>query len=73
MISIQYEPEDLVVKIPKELVPSEYVQRFLERLRVDAVLEKSGATDEQITALSEAVKGDWWSANKGQFLKGSPD
>jgi len=40
---------------------------------VDAVLEKSGATDEQITALSEAVKGDWWSANKGQFLKRSQD
>jgi len=73
MIKIQYEPSDVVVRIPKELAASAYVQGFLEHLRVEAALEKSRITDAQIEELSEQVKADWWAANKERFLSGSSD
>ena len=73
MINIRYEPNDVVVRIPKEFASSAYVQGFLEHLRVEAALERSRITDDQIEALSEQVKSDWWAANKEGFLKGSSD
>ena len=73
MINIRYEPNDVVVRIPKELATTAYVQGFLEHLRVEAALEKSQITDTQIEELSEQVKSDWWMANKERFLKGSSD
>ncbi len=73
MINIRYEPNDVVVRIPKDLAATAYVQGFLEHLRVEAALERSQITDAQIKELSEQVKSDWWAANKERFLKGSSD
>jgi hypothetical protein len=73
VINIRYEPNDVVVRIPKELAATSYVQGFLEHLRVEATLEKSRISDAQIDELSEQVKSDWWAANKERFLKGTSD
>lgn len=73
MIDINYETDDLVIKIPKELASSAYIQEFLERLRVEAILAKSAATDEQIRALAEEIDSDWWAANRSRFIAGAAD
>lgn len=49
---------------------SAYVQEFLERLRIEAIMEKSQLTEQQAWELSEKIKQDWWQKNKKKFLKG---
>ena len=58
---------ELVVKIPDNL-PFTYLDELLGYLNVKAILAKSEATDDDIEALSEQIKADWWAKNKGWFL-----
>ncbi len=64
MIDIRYETDDVVVRIPRGVAAAGYVQTFLERVRVDAMLEHSEATDEQIRALADEVDSNWWAENR---------
>jgi len=69
MVQITFKDEEAILKFPKELVSSSYVQEFLERLRLEAILEKSQLTEEQAWELSEEIKAEWWKKNKDKFLK----
>lgn len=40
-------------------------------VQIPKTLEHSGATAEELTALSEEIKADWWSENRERFLKGT--
>jgi hypothetical protein len=73
MIDISYETDDLVIKIPKGIASSAYIQEFLERLRVDAILAESAATEDQIRALADEIDSDWWSGNRARFIAGATD
>jgi hypothetical protein len=68
MIQIRYDTDDIVVTIPKDLASADYVQTFLERLRVDAILSQSTATDAQIRDLAEEIDTAWWARNRARFL-----
>jgi hypothetical protein len=69
MIDIFYEQDDVVVKIPKQLIATnKYLYDFIELLRTKQVLEKSEMTEQQIWELSEEVKQQWWDEHKAQFL-----
>jgi len=70
MINIRYEHNELIVRIPKNLASSDYVQRLLEYLRLEATLEKSEVSDSEIENLSEEIKAEWWARNKDIFLAG---
>lgn len=69
MINISYEPNELVIKIPKNLTTSNYVQRFLQHLKIESSLANSQATDADIENLSESIKTDWWLKNKERFCE----
>jgi hypothetical protein len=69
MIDITFEAEDVVLKFPKQLVTSAYLQNFLEKLRLEMLAMKSLMTEEQVWELSEEVKQQWWEKNKAAFLK----
>jgi len=74
MIQIRYDTDDIVVTIPKDLASADYVQSFVERLRVDAILSQSAATDAQIRDLAEEIDAAWWARNRERFLgQASPD
>jgi hypothetical protein len=73
MIDIRYQPDDLVITIPRRLASSAYVQEFLERVRVDAILAASEATEEQIRTLADQTDADWWAANRDKFTGEDPD
>jgi len=64
MVQITFQDNDAILKFPKQLVSSEYVQEFLERLRMEAIAEKSRLTEEQAWELSEEMKAEWWSSHK---------
>jgi hypothetical protein len=68
MIDVMFEANDVVLKFPKQLVSSAYVQDFLERLRTESVLQRSQLTEEQAWELSEELKEAWWQKNKESFL-----
>ncbi|MCI0611951.1 hypothetical protein L0244_03080 [bacterium] len=68
MIDITFEAEDVVLKFPKRLVSSAYLQNFLEKLRLEMLAMKSLMTEEQVWELSEEVKQQWWDKNKEAFL-----
>ncbi|MBN1996612.1 hypothetical protein JW935_03600 [candidate division KSB1 bacterium] len=53
MIQISFKDKEAILKFPKQMVSSAYVQEFLERLRIEAIAEKSKLTEEQSGELSE--------------------
>lgn len=69
MIAIMFEADDVVLKFPRQLVSADYVQSFLERLRLENILKKSALTEEQAWELSEEIKREWWQKNKETFLQ----
>ena len=69
MVEITFDKNEAILKFPKQLVSSEYLQQFLERLRLEAIVEKSKMTEEQAWELSEQIKQEWWQKNKMKILK----
>jgi hypothetical protein len=58
------------VSIPKNLVDSAYVQKFLRYLEFEKLVKGSTLTEEQAFELSEELKKNWWKENKDWFLDG---
>jgi hypothetical protein len=56
MVQISFNDDEAILKFPKQLVSSAYVQEFLQRLRLEAIVEKSQLTEEQAWELSEEIK-----------------
>ena len=56
MVQITFKDDEAILKFPKQLVFSSYVQEFLERLRLEAIVEKSQLTEKQAWDLSEKIK-----------------
>ena len=69
MVQISFKDDQAILKFPKQMASSGYVQEFLARLRFEALAEKSQLTEEQAWELSEELKQQWWDKNKGKFLK----
>ena len=69
MVEIIFEKDEAILKFPKQFVSSDYVQQFLNRLRLEAIVQKSRMTDEQAWELSEQLKQEWWQKNKEKLLK----
>jgi len=63
------EGKTLVVKIPKDLISKDYVERFVERLELEMLVEKSQMTSKDAWKLSEEIKEDWWKKNRNKVLK----
>ena len=69
MVEITFNKNQAILKFPKQLASSDYVQQFLERLRLETIIEKSKLTEEQAWELSEEIKQEWWRKNKEKFFK----
>lgn len=69
MVQITFKDDEAILRFPKQLVSSGYVQAFLERLRLEAIVEKSQLTEEQAWEFSEEIKQEWWQKNKDKLLK----
>ena len=69
MVNITFEKDEAIIKFPKQFISTDYVQQFLERLRLEAIVEKSKLTEKQAWELSEQLKQEWWQKNKEKFLK----
>ena len=68
MMNLQFENQQAVLSFPQELLATDYVQAFLERLKLEILLEKSQLTEEQVFSLSEEVQENWWNQHKQNIL-----
>ncbi len=68
MITVETTEAGVRVTIPKDEVPPERLNSFLDWLRLEAVTRRSHLTEEQANRLAEAAKADWWSTNKDRFI-----
>jgi hypothetical protein len=60
MIELHFNNQQAVLSFPQELLSADYVQDFLDRLKVEAVLEKSQLTEAQASTLAESIQENWW-------------
>jgi len=69
MIEIKVKNGDLILSFPKDLISSKYISRFIERLEMEKIAQKSLLSEENAWRLSEEIKGSWWNRNRDRFLK----
>ena len=69
MITVESTASDIHVIIPKDEVPPERVNSFLDWLRLKAIARRSAMSSEEPDRMAEEIKADWWAANKGRFIK----
>ncbi len=69
MIEIKVKNGDLILSFPKDLISSKYISRFIERLEMEKIAQKSLLSEENAWRLSEEIKESWWNRNRDRFLK----
>lgn len=67
MIAVETTDREIRVNIPTDGMSAEAVRAFLDWLRVEAAARRSRLTDDGAWKLSEDIKSNWWSQNKGRF------
>ena len=69
MITVETTEAGLRVTIPKDEVPPERLNSFLDWLRLETVSSRSQLTEEQAGRLAEEAKAKWWASNKHRFIR----
>ncbi|MCF6158701.1 MAG: hypothetical protein E3K32_09050 [wastewater metagenome] len=68
MINIKYVDNNTVLSFPKGLVSDDYVQDFIDRLKVEDIIQKGNFEEKELMELSEKIKKKWWEKNKNRFI-----
>ena len=69
MIKVETTDAAVYVTIPKNEVPSDRLNSFLDWLRLEAIARTSNLTEREAEHLAEEIKTGWWAANKHRFIK----
>lgn len=72
MITVEATDQAVCVTIPKDDVPADRLNTFLDWLRLEAITRRSGLDEAEAGRLAEEIKSDWWAANKDWFTKTAP-
>ena len=72
MITVEDNDHTVRVTIPKDEVPADRLNSFLDWLRLEAIARRSGLDETEAGHLAEEIKAGWWAANKDRFLKPTP-
>ncbi len=68
MITVEATDSEMRVTIPKDEVPPERVNAFVDWLRLEAVARQSRLSEADADRLAEDIKADWWAKNKDRFI-----
>ena len=68
-MTVSRENNELVIRIPENLIGLSEVQQFLDYLKYKSVSAKSSASDDDIRMVSEKINKDWWKKNKDRYIK----
>lgn len=69
MITVETTETGVRVTIPKDEVPADRLNSFLDWLRLEAVARRSDLTEAEANRIAEDLKAEWWSANKHRFIR----
>jgi hypothetical protein len=69
MITVEKTDTSVLVTIPKDEIPTERLNFFLDWLRLEAVARHSALSEEEADRIAEQAKASWWAANKARFIK----
>ena len=59
---------DVRVTIPKNAVPPEQLDAFLDWLRLEEIAQRSRLTEAEANKIAKKIKAEWWAANKERFI-----
>ena len=68
MITVESTDKAVCVTIPKDEVPADRLNSFLDWLRLEAIARRSRLSEEEAGRLAEEIKANWWTANKDRFI-----
>ena len=68
MITVETTEGGVRVTIPKDEMPPQRLNSFLDWLRLEAIAARSRLTEADANHLAEEAKADWWTANKSRFI-----
>ena len=68
MITVEKTNTDFRVTIPKDAVPPEQLNAFLDWLRLEEIAQRSRLSEADADCLAEEIKADSWAANKDRFI-----
>lgn len=68
MITVEQTGDDLRVTIPKDAVPPNRLNAFLDWLRLEEIAQRSRLTEEEAGRIADEIKAEWWAANKDRFI-----
>lgn len=68
MVQLSFENDYAILKFPKHLVTTNYMQQVLERLQLETWVENNVLSEEPAWELSELLKSEWWENNKFRLL-----
>ncbi len=58
-----------VIRIPvADSYEDRVTREFLGHVKVEKILSRSQATEEQVSELAEELQSNWWKENKERFL-----
>ena len=72
MITVEATEQAVRVTIPKDEVPVDRLNSFLDWLRLEGVARRSNLDEAEAGRLAEEIKAGWWVANKDRFIKPAP-
>jgi hypothetical protein len=69
MITVETTETDVRVTIPKDAMPADRLNSFLDWLRLEALTSRSALSDTVADDIAEKLKAEWWASNKDRFVK----
>jgi hypothetical protein len=72
MITVETTGSTVHIAIPKNDVPTDRLNSFLDWLRLEAIARRSRMTESEAECLADEIKAGWWAANKDRFIKPAP-
>jgi uncharacterized protein (UPF0335 family) len=66
-IALSANEQQFFLTIDKNVISREKLQQFLDRIRLEYLVEKADF-DDSIEQLGEEIKADWWAKNKARLL-----
>lgn len=68
MLNVQVTGENINIMFNRNLISSEDLNEFLDKLRLKYLVSKSQMTEEEARKLAKELKSNWWKKNRDRFL-----
>ena len=67
-IHLDIQPDKYLISIDRSAIDRQWLVQLIERLRMEELAAQFDF-GEDVETLGEQIKADWWTKNKGRFIK----